>query len=79
MAKPAMGAMVKYCGHEGSFVADIFKIDNMNVVRANGPVTPANLYRGLECTHHLVDFPKAGFWCPERGVFVVPAKQVREL
>lgn len=81
MNGPAIGALVMYCGHDGWFVADIFRVGDACVVKAGGPVTPANIVRGCsdEATHHLVDFPSAGCWCPDRGVFVVPAAQVREL
>ena len=81
MSKAKMGAIVQYCGHNGSFVADIFEVAGANVVRANKPVTPANLLRRAvpgEVTHHLVDLPSAGFWRPDIGVFVVPKAQVTE-
>lgn len=79
MAKPAIGARVMYCGHDGFFVADIFLVGNVNVVRANGPVTSGNIIRtDLDsATHHLRDFPLAGFWSPQKGIFVVPAAQVK--
>ncbi len=76
-----MGAYVQYCGHEGWFVADIFHFSGVNVVKANGPVTTDNIIRKRmgEATHHLSDWPKAGAWFPERGVFVVPEDQVQDL
>lgn len=78
----AVGAKVMYCGHDGWFVADIILVGDVCVVR--GPikgVTGGNLIRGRnnEATHLLMDFPVAGAWMPERGVFVVPQKQVRVL
>ena len=80
MSKSKMGARVKYCGHDGTFVADIFEVKGANVVRANGPVTGSNLDRQAnDATHYLSDFPSAGFWCPQLGIFVVPKNQVKEL
>lgn len=79
MAKATVGALVRYCGHNGSFIADIYEVGNVNVVRANGRVGPDMLDRESEPTHHLRDMPTAGFWKPEIGVFVVPKAQVREL
>jgi hypothetical protein len=35
MSKPAIGAVVQYCGHKATFIADIFEIEGVNVVRAN--------------------------------------------
>jgi hypothetical protein len=75
-----MGAVVRYCGHDASFVADVFVVGNVNVVRANGPVKLEKLKRpAKDVTHHLVDFPQAGFWRPDLGVFVVPQDQVTEV
>lgn len=84
MAKAAIGATVIYCGHRGTFIADIYEVGNVNVVHASREVTPENLERdGMEgpagATHHLLDFPTAGFWKPRHGVFVVPKEQVKEL
>ena len=79
MAKAAIGALVLYCGHAGAFIADIYVAGNTNVVRANGAVRPSELDRQGKPTHHLVDFPTAGFWRPDLGVFVVPKGQVKEL
>jgi hypothetical protein len=79
----AVGALVRYCGHRGVFVADIILVGNAAVIRASGPVTGETLTRGDweydNATHHLFDFPTAGYWNPQLGVFVVPAKQVRVL
>jgi hypothetical protein len=76
-----MGAKVMYCGHAGWFLADIFRVGNACVVRANGPIDGGKLVRGRdnEATHHVMDFPAGGFWRPELGVLVVPEKQVQEL
>ncbi len=81
MSAAKMGAKVMYCGHAGWFVADIFKVGNVNVVKANGKVTSGNLVRKNleEATHQLVDMPVGGCWCPERGFFVVPEGQVTEI
>lgn len=79
MAKATIGALVRYCGHSGSFVADIHVVGNVNVVRATGPVVAQELNRFSPPTHHLIDFPTAGFWRPDLGVFVVPKGQVKEL
>lgn len=75
-----VGARVMYCGHDGYFIADIVEVTGACVVRANGPVTPRNLVRNDAlgpATHMLIDFPNAGFWRPDLGVFVVPKEQVR--
>ncbi len=84
MSKEAMGARVMYCGHDGYFVADICCVAGANVVRATGAVTPGNLIRPIQqksepATHTLLDFPTAGFWRPDLGVFVVPEDQVKEI
>jgi hypothetical protein len=79
----AVGAVVRYCGHKGTFMADIILVAGAAVVRAGGPVTGETLNRNVEsyeaATHHLVDFPQAGYWNAQLGVFVVPATQVRPL
>lgn len=78
-----IGALVRFCGHEGVFVADIFEVGNACVVHASGPVSGDTIDRDpaalKAATHHLVDFPKAGFWKPRLGVFVVPKAQVKTL
>lgn len=79
MAKAKMGAWVKYCGHNGCFVADIWEVGSANVVVANGPVRPENLDREMPPTHTMVDLPKSGYWRPEKGIFVVPKPQVKKL
>ncbi len=83
MADSYTGALVKYCGHRAVFVADIVRVGNANVVRANRPVTMENVVRDPShirvATHHLGDFPTSGFWRPDLGVFVVPEDQVVEL
>jgi len=81
MSDAAVGANVMYCGHDGWFVADIFKIGEVNVVHAGGPVSGDTLVRGENhrATHYITDMPTAGFWKPRIGVFVVPRNQVWEL
>ena len=82
MAKAAMGARVMFCGHAGWFVADIFEVGNVNVVKSAGGAVAGDMLvreRGDEATHHLMDFPTAGAWIANRGVFVVPTAQVTEL
>lgn len=80
MSKPYIGAKVKYCGHDGYFVADIFLVAGANVVRGNGRINGDTIIRPAKnCTHHLHDFPKSGFWGSSSGIFVVPQEQVVEL
>ena len=82
MKNGKVGAIVQYCGHEATFIADIWYVGNVNVVRANGPIDKC-LNREpkafTSATHHVSDFPTPGFWRPDLGVFVVPEKQVTEL
>ena len=77
------GAVVQFCGHRGTFLADILIIEGAAVVRASGPITMQNLDRDSQryaaATHHVSDFPNGGFWRPELGVLVVPAEQVTVL
>lgn len=80
------GALVRYCGHDAMFVADVYVIGECGhevvAILANGDVGQNRfLIRPAtdEATHHLRDFPTAGMWKPQRGVFVVPAEQVEVL
>lgn len=81
--KSLMGIRVLYCGHNGVFVADAYRVAGAVAVRANGPVTMDKLDRRESAckaaTHHLSDFPVAGLWRPDIGVFVVPENQLREV
>lgn len=80
--KPVAGANVMFCGHNGYFVADIYVIGDVAVVVTDGPVTGNKLNRSNELgppTHHLSDFPCAGYWGQQRGIFVVPKFQVTVL
>ena len=80
MARAKMGAVVKYCGHDGTFVADIYECAGANVVHAGGPINGDTIDRSSRrATHYLTDFPVASFWHPRTGMFVVPADQVKEL
>jgi hypothetical protein len=78
-----LGVRVLYCGHKGTFMADCYEVAGAVVVRAPVPVTMDNLDRHNKCvntaTWHLSDFPTAGFWRPDLGVFVVPAGQFRRI
>lgn len=74
------GAIVEYCGHNATFVADLYRIGDAMVVRTNGPVETDRLQRpARNPTHHLRDYPTPGFWRPDLGVFVVPVEQVELL
>jgi hypothetical protein len=82
MTKSRIGAIVRYCGHEGVFVADVLEVGNACVVHAaSKPVNGDTILRGAtalaRATHHIVDSPNAAFWKPHLGVFVVPSAQVR--
>jgi len=81
MAQATIGANILFCGHRGHFIADVYVVGNCNVVRASREVTPSNLDRTMvhRATHHISDYPTAGFWRPDLGVFVVPASQLVEL
>jgi hypothetical protein len=83
MSEGYAGARVNYCGHDGYFVADVLHVAGAIVVRATGPVSAQNIIRPgshnyRSPTHTMVDFPEAGFWRPDLGVFVVPAGQVKK-
>jgi hypothetical protein len=84
MSKAAMGACILFCGHKGTFIADIHEVGNVNVVVGPNFGSTSEFIEKLErdalsrVTHELLDFPKAGFWRPAIGVFVVPRSQVRE-
>ena len=78
--KSGVGVHVRYCGHDASFIADVIEVGPAVVVVAAGPVNkPGVLTRPArrDATHLLVDFPTAGYWSPDEGVFVVPNAQVR--
>jgi hypothetical protein len=83
MSKAAMGAIVRFCGHRGTFIADIWRIGSVNVIAASRNINPSTINRDFDAyehaTHHMSDFPRAGYWKPEGGIFVVPASQVVEL
>lgn len=77
VSKSKVGALVRYCGHDAMFVADVIEINGACVVVAadridNCLIRPAT----AKATHHLRDFPVAGYWNPRAGFFVVPSDQV---
>lgn len=74
--KSAIGACVRYCGHNATFVADITEVAGACVIRANGPIDKVLTRPADGETHHVSDFPVAGFWRPDLGVLVVPSSQV---
>lgn len=81
MSAAKMGAMVLYCGHDASFVADVYRVGDCNVIVANGSLdTKGNLQRpaAADCTHHVSD-AQGGVWKPNRGLFAVPEKACTEL
>lgn len=72
-----VGAVVQYCGHDATFVADIYVHDGVAVIHAGSAPIDDGLERpARNPTHHVSDFPKAIFWKPRIGVLVVPASQV---
>lgn len=79
MMKGACGAVVQYCGHNATFVADIIIVAGAAVVRANGPIEKYLTRPARNPTHHIVDFPVGGFWRPDLGVLVVPIDQVTKI
>lgn len=72
-----MGALVSDGGN-GVFPADIHLIGNVNVIVAN-PNCGGIVYNRGRATHELVEFPGRPYMNKERGFFVVPEKQVREI
>jgi hypothetical protein len=75
--KSKCGAMVRYCGHDAMFVADVFEIAGACVVVASAAIDKCLIRPATdEATHHLIDWPKAGYWNPRAGIFVVPSDQV---
>ena len=85
-AKAGAGVIVRYCGHNASFLADVYEIGGACVVVASGPLQNGHQDgSGLQrpaspkATLHLVDFPQAGYWQPRKGIFVVPSAQLRFL
>lgn len=78
-----IGAVIRYCGHVGCFTADVYTVGNAVVVNAGGPLFMENLDRSPQtwdnADYHLIDFPVAGFWKPQKGIFVVPASQLKRV
>lgn len=78
--KGGVGVMVRYCGHDAMFIADVIEVGGACVVVANERIDNCLIRPATdEATHHLVDFPKAGYWHPHKGIFVVPSDQVHLL
>jgi hypothetical protein len=78
VSKARIGAMVRYCGHDAMFIADVIEVGSACVVVASGKIDHCLIRPATDkVTHHLIDFPKAGYWNPLIGVFVVPNDQVR--
>lgn len=74
--KGRIGAIVRYCGHNATFVADVITVGDACVVIANGDIDDCLMRPATKATHHLIDFPVAGYWQPRKGIFVVPSDQV---
>lgn len=75
--KGRVGAIVRYCGHDATFVADVIEVGDACVVVANGEINKQLVRPATDdATHHLLDFPVAGYWNPRTGIFVVPSEQV---
>ena len=76
-SKGRIGAIVRYCGHNATFVADVIEVGGACVVVANGDIDKCLVRPASnKVTHHIVDFPSAGYWNPRKGIFVVPSDQV---
>lgn len=78
MAKGKMGALVSD-GGRGVFPADIICIGDVNVVVANPKLGGIEYGDHLTPTHEIAEFPERVYANKERGFFVVPAKQLREV
>lgn len=75
--KAGVGVMVRYCGHDAMFIADVIEVGDACVVVAADKIDSCLIRPATdEATHHLVDWPKAGYWSPRTGIFVVPRDQV---
>jgi hypothetical protein len=77
--KLTAGVKVLYCGHNASFIADVWETSDCILVRANGKIDdylerPAN-----KPGYWLSDFPQCGFWRPDIGVFLVPKNQFTKI
>ncbi len=80
ITKSKMGAKVQYCGHNGTFPADIFVHGETALVVAPGSINLDRISRpATGATHHMVDYPTALYWNPGRGYFMVPRNQVQVL
>ena len=83
MSKTKIGAQILYCGHNGTFIADVTEIAGAVVVRAPKPINLGKIDRSPAAVenadYHLSDFPMGGFWRPDLGTFVVPTTQLTPL
>lgn len=77
--KSHMGAKVQYCGHDASFYADIIDLNGVCLVVGMPKIDNVLARPAVNCTHHLKDFPRVGYWSPLRGFFMVPSNQVIDL
>lgn len=80
--KSKSGAIVQFCGHRGTFIADVYEVAGACVFHAaKAPVNGDTIRRDNyeRATHHISDFPDASFWKPHLGIFVVPSAQVKLL
>lgn len=73
-----IGAIIRYCGHDAWFVADVMQVGNTLVIRAPTAVTMENVRRPCRPDYdfHIDDFNPC-FWRPDLGVFVVTVKSVK--
>lgn len=77
-----MGALVRYCGHKGVFIADIHHIAGAVVIRGNPNIEKVlsrsdSDYEAAD--YHLLDFPGPIYWNPRDGIFVVPKGNLKEV
>lgn len=72
------GVIVRYCGHDASFVADIVVVAGCAVIRASGEPIDSVLTRpcSQDAEYHVEDIPEGGYWNPRKGILCVPVAQV---
>jgi hypothetical protein len=74
------GVRVIYCGHNGWFIADVYWWGDTCLVHTDGPVSGSSLNRpAVDCDYQLSDSPVAGFWNPQKGIFMVPKSQMTKV
>lgn len=75
-----MGVRIQYCGHDASFVADVYDFGDTVAIHKGSPLDLATVDRPAgACDFLLTDFPTGGMWKPSIGVFVVPSTQLRPI